>query len=191
MPSLDIAETYRGFEYSMLHRLPGMWRPMGGTDGRRRASLPHASDRGRLRKCSKEDHALNLCLLCIGGEDHHLRIPFLLALAARGVKVIAAGTGDGTPFARAGIEYHSFRFDRFVNPLADLAAIRQLKGLIADVRPDLIQCFDTKPNLLVPLAARSIGGAAVIRTINGLGWLYSSHSPLALALRPVYLALHR
>jgi glycosyltransferase involved in cell wall biosynthesis len=171
MPSLDIAETYRGFEYSMLHRF--------------------ASDRGRLRKRSKEDHALNLCLLCIGGEDHHLRIPFLLALADRGVKVIAAGTGDGTPFARAGIEYHSFRFDRFVNPLADLAAIRQLKGLIADVRPDLIQCFDTKPNLLVPLAARSVGGAAVIRTINGLGWLYSSHSPLALALRPVYLALHR
>jgi glycosyltransferase involved in cell wall biosynthesis len=134
---------------------------------------------------------LNLSLLCIGGEDHHLRIPFLLALADRGVKVIAAGTGDGTPFARATIEYHPFRFDRFVNPVADLAAISRLKGLIADVRPDLIQCFDTKPNLLVPLAARNIGGAAVIRTINGLGWLYSSRSALALALRPVYVALHR
>lgn len=134
---------------------------------------------------------MNRRLLCIGGEDHHLRIPFLLALGDRGVKVTAAGTGDGTPFARAGIEYHSFRFDRFVNPLADLTAVRLLAGLIADVRPDLVQCFDTKPNLLVPLAARSIDGVAVVRTINGLGWIYSSRSALALTLRPVYLALQR
>jgi glycosyltransferase involved in cell wall biosynthesis len=134
---------------------------------------------------------MNLRLLCIGGEDHYLRIPFLLALGQRGVKVTAAGTGDATPFASAGIEYHSYRFDRFVNPLADLAAIKLLTRLIADVRPDLVQCFDTKPNLLVPLAARRLGGVAVIRTINGLGWIYSSHSALALALRPVYVALHR
>jgi glycosyltransferase involved in cell wall biosynthesis len=134
---------------------------------------------------------MNPHLLCIGGEDHHLRIPFLLALGHRGVKVTAAGTGDGTPFARAGIEYHSFRFDRFVNPLADLTAIKLLAGVIADVRPDLVQCFDTKPNLLVPLAARGINGVAVIRTINGLGWIYSSRSVLALTLRPVYLALQR
>jgi glycosyltransferase involved in cell wall biosynthesis len=134
---------------------------------------------------------MNPRLLCIGGEDHYLRIPFLLALCHRGVKVTAAGTGDGTPFARAGIEYHSFRFDRFVNPLADLTAIKSLAGLIADVHPDLVQCFDTKPNLLVPLAARGLDGVAVIRTINGLGWIYSSRSILALALRPVYLALQR
>ena len=151
----------------------------------------HAPNRPRVRKCSKED-TLSLSLLCIGGErDHHLRIPFLLALADRGVRVIAAGSGDGVPFARAGITYHTFRFNRFVNPLADLTAIRRLRELIAETRPDLIQCFDTKPNLLVPLAARRIGGAAVIRTINGLGWLYSSRSALALVLRPVYVALHR
>jgi glycosyltransferase involved in cell wall biosynthesis len=134
---------------------------------------------------------LNPHLLCIGGEDHYLRIPFLLALCNRDIRVTAAGTGDRAPFASAGLEYHSFSFDRFVNPLADLAAIKSLTGLIAGLHPDLIQCFDTKPNLLVPLAARSIRGVAVIRTINGLGWLYSSRSVLALALRPVYLALHR
>jgi glycosyltransferase involved in cell wall biosynthesis len=134
---------------------------------------------------------LNPHLLCVGGEDHHLRIPFLLALCDRGVKVTAAGTGDGAPFARAGIDYQSFSFDRFVNPFADLVAIRTLKGLIADVRPDIVQSFDTKPNLLVPVAARGCGGVAVIRTINGLGWIYSSRSMLARVLCPVYRALHR
>jgi glycosyltransferase involved in cell wall biosynthesis len=142
-------------------------------------------------KGGKEDHTLSPHLLCIGGEDHHLRIPFLLALGDRGMKVTAAGTGDGVPFACAGLDYHSFCFDRFVNPLADWTAIKTLAGLIADIRPDLVQSFDTKPNLLVPFAARGVGGVAVIRTINGLGWIYSSHSMLALALCPVYRALHR
>lgn len=130
-------------------------------------------------------------LLCIGGEDHHLRIPFLRALGDRGVKVTAAGTGDKAPFTRAGIEYHSFRFNRFVDPLADWRAIKMLKSLIHDVGPDLVQSFDTKPNLLVPLAMRADRAVAVIRTINGLGWIYSSRSILALALCPVYRALHR
>ena len=134
---------------------------------------------------------MNAHVLCIGGEDHHLRIPFLLALAGRGMKVTAAGTGDGAPFARAGIEYYPFRFDRFINPLADWSAIKALRGLIMDIQPDIAQSFDTKPNLLVPLATRANSRVAVMRTINGLGWIYSSRSALALTLSPVYRALHR
>jgi glycosyltransferase involved in cell wall biosynthesis len=130
-------------------------------------------------------------LLFIGGEDHDLRIPFMLALAARGFRVTAAGTGNPAPFRRAGLDYRAFTFDRFVNPMADLAAIKSLSRLLADVRPILVQSFDTKPNLLVPLAGRSNRDPLVIRTINGLGWVYSSRSPLALALAPVYRMLHR
>jgi glycosyltransferase involved in cell wall biosynthesis len=141
--------------------------------------------------CRREDRTLSPRLLCIGGEDHHLRIPFLLALGERGMKVIAAGTGDSTPFVRAGIDYHPFRFNRFINPLADWKAIQSLRKLIHDIGPDLVQSFDTKPNLLVPLAMRGENSVTVVRTINGLGWIYSSHSPLALALCPVYRALHR
>jgi glycosyltransferase involved in cell wall biosynthesis len=142
-------------------------------------------------KRGKESDPVSPHLLCIGGEDHYLRIPFLLALRDRGVSVTAAGTCDGAPFARTGLRYHSFRFDRFVNPLADLTAIKTLKRLIADIRPDLVQSFDTKPNLLVPFAARADCRTAVIRTINGLGWIYSSRSMLAMSLSPVYRALHR
>lgn len=143
------------------------------------------------RERSKEIRDLNAHVLCIGGEDHHLRIPFLLALADRGMKVTAAGTGNGAPFARAGIDYHPFRFDRFINPLADWSAIKALRSLIMDIQPDIAQSFDTKPNLLVPLAARANSSVAVMRTINGLGWIYSSRSALALTLSPVYRALHR
>jgi glycosyltransferase involved in cell wall biosynthesis len=130
-------------------------------------------------------------LLCVGGEDHDLRIPFMLALAARGFRVTAAGTGNPVPFSRAGLDYRAFSFDRFINPLADLTAIKVLSRLLVDVGADLVQSFDTKPNLLVPLAARGARDLLVIRTINGLGWVYSSRSPLALALAPVYRMLHR
>jgi glycosyltransferase involved in cell wall biosynthesis len=130
-------------------------------------------------------------LLCIGGEDHALRIPFLLALRDRGFRVSAAATADAQPFARAGIDYHPFHFDRFTNPLADWAACKMLAKLIADVRPGLVQSFDTKPNLLVPLAARNTPGVLAVRTINGLAYVYSSRSPKALAFRPIWHLLHR
>jgi glycosyltransferase involved in cell wall biosynthesis len=130
-------------------------------------------------------------LLCIGGEDHSFRIPFLLALRKKGFRISAAGTGDPATFARTGLDYHRFHFSRFVDPLADWAALNAISKLIADLRPPVVQCFDTKLNMLVPFAARNLGDVKVVSTINGLGWLYSSSSPMALALRPVYSTLQR
>jgi glycosyltransferase involved in cell wall biosynthesis len=130
-------------------------------------------------------------VLCIGGEDHSFRIPFLLALRDKGFRVSAAGAGDAAPFALAGIEYHRFHLARFVDPLADWTALNSVSTLIAAVRPSLVQCFDTKLNVLVPFATRGRRDVKVISTVNGLGWLYSSSSPTALALRPIYRSLQR
>ena len=44
---------------------------------------------------------------------------------------------------------------------------------------------------MVPFAARGFRDVKVVSTINGLGWLYSSSSPMALGLRPVYRSLQR
>lgn len=130
-------------------------------------------------------------LLCIGGDDHALRIPFLLALRDRGFRVSAAATASAEAFVRAGIDYYPFHFDRFTNPVADWGTLRALAKLIADVQPDIVQSFDTKPNLLVPLAARSTPGVLAVRTINGLAYVYSSRSPKALAFRPIWHVVNR
>jgi hypothetical protein len=129
-------------------------------------------------------------VLYVGGEDHNLRIPVMLALRNQGFRVTAAGTGDAAPFAQAGVDYRHFSFDRFVNPLDDLAAITRIAKLLDEVRPDIVQSFDVKPSLLVPLAARRVGGVQVVRTINGRGFLYSSRSAMALSLRLFYRTLH-
>src|SRR5262249_57312990 len=103
----------------------------------------------------------------------------------------AAETADVAPFARAGIDYHPFHFDRFTNPLADWTTVKALAKLIADVRPGLVQSFDTKPNILVPLAVRNTPDVLAVRTINGLAYVYSSRSPKALAFRPIWPMLPR
>lgn len=126
-------------------------------------------------------------LVCVGGEDHALRVPFLLAMRDRGFRVSAVSTSDGKAFDGAGIAHSRYAFDRFASSGGEYAAVRALRRTIAELRPDVVQCFDTKPNLLTPMAVR--GAVPVVRTINGLGWVFSSTRPRALALRPVYCGL--
>ena len=130
-------------------------------------------------------------LLFLGGEDHNLRLPFMQAMRSKGYRVTAAASGDPAPFAKAGIDYRHFAFARFVNPLADWRAVRSLSKLLDSVDADVAHCFDTKLGILVPIAAGVHRRTRIIRTINGRGWLYSSSSPAALALRAVYLPLQR
>ncbi len=133
-------------------------------------------------------------VLYVGGSDHHLRIPFMLAVRNCGFRVTAAGSGDCTPFDKVGLAFYPFRFERFMNPASDWTALKTLSTILRDICPDLAQGFDTKPCLLLPLAARAADHPhhpAIVRTICGRAWVYSSRSPLALAARPVYRAMHR
>jgi len=123
----------------------------------------------------------------VGGEDHHLRIPFLLSLRERGFNLTAVSSDDGTAFSRHGIPHRRIGFDRFTSSGAEISALPQIRDLVSELRPDIVQSFDTKPNILAPLAVR--GRVPVIRTINGLGWTFSSLEPRALALRPIFCGL--
>ena len=127
----------------------------------------------------------------VGGEDVHMRIPLLLRLRERGFQVGAVGSGDETPFAKHKIPYSNYTFTRWFNPLADLQSYRELVLLFSRCRPDLVHAFDTKPAILAMLAARKAGIPGRVRTITGMGYVFSSVSPLALALRPVYRYLQR
>ncbi|ESX93681.1 glycosyltransferase family 4 protein [Mesorhizobium sp. LNJC403B00] len=126
-------------------------------------------------------------LVCVGGEDHRLRIPFLLALRERGFQVTAVSSDLGAAFSPHGIAHRRFGFDRFGSGGAEWGAVSAIRELMSELRPDIIQSFDTKPNILTPLAVR--GHVPVVRTINGLGWTFSSREPRALALRPFFCGL--
>ncbi|MER8732573.1 glycosyltransferase [Mesorhizobium sp. M0018] len=130
---------------------------------------------------------MNPHLVCVGGEDHALRIPFLMSLRESGFRVTAVSTGDEAAFLRHGIPHRRYGFDRFASGTGEWTAVRVIRKLLAELRPDIVQSFDTKPNLLTPISVR--GTVPVVRTINGLGWTFSSLEPRALALRPIFCGL--
>lgn len=130
-------------------------------------------------------------ILMVGGSDHDLRIPFLREIAGLGFDVASAGTGPAEPFAHGGIAYYPYSFNRFIDPLADWRALRDLRRIVTRFQPHIVHSFDTKPGLMAPVAARAKPGVRVVRTINGLGWLFSSGSLSARVLRPAFTILHR
>jgi glycosyltransferase involved in cell wall biosynthesis len=127
----------------------------------------------------------------VGGEDVRFRIPLLLALRERGFDVGAVGSETGTAFADAQIPYYRYTLARGIDPLADLRTRREFSQLCQQYQPDLIHGFDTKPAMFAPIVAQRAGIRGRVRTINGMGYVFSETSPLTLTLRPIYRSLQR
>jgi glycosyltransferase involved in cell wall biosynthesis len=130
-------------------------------------------------------------LLFVGGQDVYLRIPLLQCLARAGYRIAAVGSGGAERFGDADIPYRAISLRRNVSPIADLRAMRQLRAIYADVRPAIIHAFDTKPILLAPAAARRHENAVMVRTVTGMGRLFSTSSAGSVALRLPYVVLQR
>ena len=130
-------------------------------------------------------------LLYIGSENLHRFVPLLLAIHDRGYAISVAGSEEDTVFGSHGIPYSRYRLDRWVNPLHDLRTLRDLRDIISSSQPDLVHSHDPKPAIFAPLVARRAGVPGVVRTINGLGYIHASSTPLARVLRPVYRSLQR
>jgi glycosyltransferase involved in cell wall biosynthesis len=61
--------------------------------------------------------------------------------------------------------------------------------VLQEAEADVAHSFDTKISLMLPFAAGRNSRTGVVRTINGRGWVFSSRSPGAIALRLAYVAL--
>ena len=127
----------------------------------------------------------------IGSGRLHLRIPLMQRLTTDGFDVAAVGPDPGDEFAEAGFTYHRFPLRRALDPVGDWHAREVLEGLLTTHRPDLVHSVNTKPSILVPSAAARVGITACVRTITGMGALFSSASPKALAMRFLYRRLQR
>ena len=127
----------------------------------------------------------------IGSGRLHLRIPLIERLTTGGFDVAAVGPDPGDEFAEAGFAYHRFPLRRALDPVGDWHSRDLLEGLLSTHRPDLVHSVNTKPSILVPDAAARAGISACVRTITGMGALFSSASPAALAMRFLYRRLQR
>ncbi len=120
-----------------------------------------------------------------------------LAIAARDagydVSVVARVRDQGARIEQAGLRLISWEQVRGgLNPLRESASLARLVATYRRERPDLVHHVALKPALMGSVAARLAGVPHVINAVAGLGWLYSSGSGLAGALRPaVRVALAR
>ena len=122
----------------------------------------------------------------VGGEDVRMRIPLLKALKIRGFSVGAIGTEDAKIFEENDIPYKKYSLYRWVGPFSDFQSYRQLRSIFSELRPDIVHGFDTKPAILTPIAGNKLEGLQSLRTVTGMGYVFSSNSISAKIIKPFY-----
>jgi glycosyltransferase involved in cell wall biosynthesis len=127
----------------------------------------------------------------VGSQRLELRIPLMQWLSRRGFRMAAVGQHPCPQMVEAGFEYYQYPLRRTHNPLADRRAVQVLRKLFAERSPDIVHAVNTKPCLLAPRAARLAGVPGCVRTITGLGALFSSESGLQQPLQLAYRVLQR
>ena len=78
---------------------------------------------------------------------------------------------------------------RSVNPVREVAAVVELLRVYRHWRPDIVHQVAMKPVLYGSLAARLARVRVIVNALPGLGFVYSSRSWLARALRPAVNAV--
>ncbi len=127
----------------------------------------------------------------IGGADIDLRLGLVRKLQGFGYRMSVAGTGPASAFDEAGIPYFAYRLGNRVDLLSDWLGYRQLLRYLRQHKPDVVHAFDTKPSIFGIAAGARAGVPARIRTITGLGYVFSSETVGAKWLRPLLSRMHR
>ncbi len=129
--------------------------------------------------------------LChVGGEDVHARIPMLQRLSDA-FEPIAVGSDGHARFDGTGIAFHQYPLHRGVSPLHDMRSTKALTNLFEELRPDIVHAFDTKPAIYAMTAASQAGISVRMRTITGMGYLFSEDTFKTRSLRPIWTRMQR
>ncbi len=131
-------------------------------------------------------------LLYIGGYDNFLRLEMFKYMQSQNYEVKIASTKRDELLIKKGFKTYIYSCTNNISCLSDLVSIFQLVFLIKKIEPDIIHSFDTKPNYLVGLALFFINKKVIyIRTINGLGRVFSSNNIQNQFMKKTYLFLHK
>lgn len=119
-------------------------------------------------------------VVLVGSARVHFRIPLMQRLQQFGFQPIAVGQDDlKKVFADQGFVYHRYPLMRRMSPMADRVAIKRLREIFEDIQPSVVHSFNTKPNFLATIAAQVVPQAKVVRTVTGMGPLFTRQGVLA------------
>lgn len=115
------------------------------------------------------------------------RLPLARAAKDAGfsVGVVTNSRSSAGPVRSEGFEFFHHDFRRAgINPFYDLSTVRRLVGVYSQFRPDVVHHVAMKPVLYGSVAARLAGVPNTVNAISGLGFVLSSESKVARAVRP-------
>ncbi|MDB4410307.1 glycosyltransferase [bacterium] len=113
-------------------------------------------------------------IIFLGGEDVSARIAISKNLVNLGYEVEIVGSEDGEIFAENNIKYRKLELNRELNFVDDFTTLRILRGILYSVKNEtIVHAFDTKLTIFLPLASVGLKKIKVIRTINGMGRIFT------------------
>jgi glycosyltransferase involved in cell wall biosynthesis len=121
------------------------------------------------------------------------RLPMALAAQRAGYRVHVATRvkAHGAEIEARGFTLHPLDWRRgSLNPVNVASIVRQVRDLYRSLKPDIVHHVALQPSIVGSLAAAGLPMARV-NALAGLGFVFTSRSASALAMRPVLAALTR
>jgi len=126
-------------------------------------------------------------LIFLGGEDVSARIEIAKKFIEIGYDIEIIGTEKEDKFAKNNIPYRRYSLNRELNILNDLTTILELRSVLKQEKDKtIVHAFDTKPTMFLPLAAIGLKRIIVIRTITGMGRIFTEDNFANRILRSIY-----
>lgn len=125
---------------------------------------------------------------------YNFRLSTALRLQADGHEVVMLSPDGefGKRFAAHGFRWVTLRMDRAsLNPLREAGTLRHLVEILRREKPDLLHNFTVKCAVYGAMAARVARVPAVVNAVAGMGYVFTSDSLKARALRPMIKMLMR
>jgi len=126
-------------------------------------------------------------LILMGGEDVHSRIEIAKKFMDIGFSVKILGTEDKNIFSKNKIEYIKYNFNREFGVLNDLKTLLSLREILKKFpNRTIVHAFDTKPTIFLPLSSIGLDNIKVVRTITGMGRVFTDNTIKNRILRAIY-----
>ena len=126
-------------------------------------------------------------LVFLGGEDVSARIEISKKFMAFGYKIEIIGTQNEAIFIKNNIPYKKYTLNREFNIFNDLKTIFELRKILKKLdKETIVHAFDTKPTLYLPIAALGLSNIKVVRTITGMGRIFTEENIKNTILKLIY-----
>lgn len=126
-------------------------------------------------------------LIFLGGEDVSARIEISKKFLALGYDVEIIGTEKEDKFVKNNIPYSKYSLNRELNIFNDIKTIFELRKILQEEKETtIVHAFDTKPTMFLPLSAIGLNHIIVVRTITGMGRIFTEHSFRNSILKTIY-----